>query len=255
LGGLSWSHLAPCLLGGALLLAGLFALTSLGRKSLPGRLAPKGSFNHEDPANKEAIAERKRDFARIVATKRDIWIFTDSSRSPGAVLPVELPSSGSSDTEDTAKISYQKLKFWLQGELGKIPGAVDLGLTSQWPVVDRLVYFISATPGFDFVMQHKVPPMHLQAKYVIMISKTGQVRAAWYAFVTDKVTPGATAGPFVVKLVSEDLNAERGGRTYSEFTYTANATRETDMEKVIAKHLPVIVKGIETDNWGPFLQA
>ena len=47
-------------------------------------------------------------------------------------------------------------------------------MTSQWAVVDRIMYFISASPGFDFVMQHKVPPRILQPKYVLLISKARQ---------------------------------------------------------------------------------
>ncbi len=48
--------------------------------------------------------------------------------------------------------------------------------------------------------------MLLQVKYLLLISGSGQVRVAWYAFVTDKPAPGATAGPFVVKLVTEDVS-------------------------------------------------
>lgn len=232
----------------------VLAATSLfGKRPLPGKLSARGAFNHEDPASKDAIAERKRDFSRIVGTRRDIWVFTADARKPGTVMPVELQQAG--NMEDLGRVAYEKLKFWLQGELGKIPGAIDLGMTSQWPVVDRVINFISVTPGFDFLMQHKVPPMILQAKYVLMISKTGQVRAAWYAFATDKPAPGATSGPFIVKLTSEDLNGDRGGLTYGQHSYTAKATRETDMEKVIAAHLPLITKGIDSDAWDAYLKA
>lgn len=253
--GAAWLPSGPCAVGVAVALAVLLTYVSLRKRPLPGKLLPKGSFVHEDPANNEAIAERWRDFSRIVATKRDIWIFTHSQRKPGIALPVDLPTQGNSQSQDTGKVAYQKLKFFLQGELGKIEGAIDLGMTSQWPVVDRVVYFTSASPGFDFLMQNRVPPMVLQAKFLIMVSKTGQVRAAWYAFVTHKPMPGATSGPFVVKLVSEDMKAERGSRTHTEFTYTATATRETDMERIISKHVPLIMKGVDKDTWDAYLRA
>merc|ERR1712139_764053 len=98
-------------------------------------------------------------------------------------------------------------------------------------------------------MRHQVPPMTFQAKYVLMISKTGQVRCAWYAFITDQPKPGATSGPFVAKLVSEDFSAERGDRTYAIAQYSVKETRATNMEQVIAAHIPLILKGIDTDAW------
>jgi len=223
-------------------------------KALPGKLTAKGSFEHEDPGSADALGERGRDFARLAATKRDVWIVTDGNRKPATILPLEIPTGGDFDAEATVKPCLQKLRFWMQGELGKIPGAIDLGMTSRWPVLDRVVAAISVSPGFDFVMRHKVPPMLLQVKYILMISRSGQVRVAWYAFVTDKPAPGATAGPFVVKMVSEDLNAERE-RSYTTFDFTAKATREVDMEKVISGQMQQILRGIDQDDWAPFLKA
>merc|ERR1712107_532027 len=172
---------------------------------------------------------RERDFARIVANKRDLWTLTEFVRNAGVVLGLDIPP----DLHDGVKPCLQKFKYWLQQELGRIPGAIDLGMTSRWPVFDRLVHLISVSPGFEFIMGKKVQPNLLQPKYVLMISRSGQVRIAWYAYVQDKIMPGATAGPFVVKLVSEDLNAERD-RSYTIFQYTAKATGESDMEKILA---------------------
>lgn len=241
----------------ALVLPGVFLIWWLTRKrALPGKLFARGYFETEDPANLDAIKERERDFFRIAGTKRDLWIFTDSSRKPGTVLPVDGAAGGSSGADAEIKPCLQRFKFWLQGELGKIPGAIDLGMTSKWPVFDRLVYLTSVTPGFEFVMRHQVPPMLLQSKYVVMISKSGQVRLAWYAFMTDKPQPGSTAGPFVGKIVSEDLNAERErDRSHTVFRYTVTPTREKDMDKFIAGQTSLIMKGIDEDVWEPFLSA
>ncbi|OLP92774.1 (DL)-glycerol-3-phosphatase 1 [Symbiodinium microadriaticum] len=182
----------------------LVALAFYVRRSLPGKLKNRGSFEHEDPANAQSMSERRRDFCRIVATKRDLWVFTVEERQAGRFLPIDFPPGMSPETGDPAaeKVCYQKLKWWLQQELGRIPGAIDLGMTSQWAVVDRIMYFISASPGFDFVMQHKVPPRILQPKYLVLISKGGQVRVAWFAFVSNNPEPGATSGPFVVADIS-----------------------------------------------------
>lgn len=224
------------------------------KKPPPGKLQVNGEFNLEDPANAEAILERQRDFLRIASTKRDIWIFSETDTKPGIVLPIDTSAAAGDNSSDAVQPAVQKLKFFLQERLGKIPGAIDLGLTSQWPVVDRVAWLISVTPGFDFAMRHQVQPMLLQPKYLLLISKTGQVRVAWYAFATDKPVPGATAGPFVLKLVSEDLNAERE-RTWTTFKYTARATRVQDMEAFIAQQAPLIMKGINSDKWDPYTMA
>lgn len=228
-----------------LVLRGLFCR----KRKLPGKLRPRDTFEHEDPVKADDIEERKRDFSRIVATRQDIWILTAVNRKPGVSLLLDLPANAEHN------LAYTKFKFWLQGELGNIPGAVDLGLTSRWPVLDRSINFISVSPGFEFMMRHQIPPMTFQAKYLLMISKTGQVRCAWYAFITDKPKPGSTSGPFVAKLVSEDLNADRGSRTYTVAHYTAKESPSTDMNKIIASHLPLIMKGIDSDVWDPFLKA
>mmetsp|Transcript_58468 Transcript_58468/g.148203 ORF Transcript_58468/g.148203 Transcript_58468/m.148203 type:complete len:313 (+) Transcript_58468:438-1376(+) len=227
------------------------------RRTFPGKLAASGTFKLEDPdpADNQAIAERRRDFTRILSTNRDIWIFTHASRSPGAVLPVDAPSGSFAATEEGADRSYSHFKTWLEGEMAALPGWLDQGQIPQ--LVDRLMFFISATPGFDFKMHHEIPAVDLQAKYVIMVSKTGQVRAAWYAFVTDKVTPGATSGPFVVKLVTGDLAqlAGRGGIAPDDCTYTTSATRETDLGRIISEHAELISTGVDTDDWQPYLRA
>ncbi|CAE8632537.1 unnamed protein product, partial [Polarella glacialis] len=108
--------------GAALAVLAAAALLICKRRSRPppGRLKARGSFEHEDPVSSDAISERRRDFARIVATKRDIWIFTNSSRQGGTVLPVEIPDGASATPGMAEKVAHQKLKFWLQMELGQI---------------------------------------------------------------------------------------------------------------------------------------
>lgn len=224
------------------------------KRPLPGKLKPKGTFEHEDPGSSDAKAERRRDFARILATKRDILVFTSTVRQLGTVLPGDLGQGDLNDMATAEKVASNKLKFWIQMELGSIPGAIDLGMTSEWSVVERVVHAISVSPGFDFVMRHGVPPMIMQAKFILMISKGGQVRVAWVAFVTDNPQPGMTAGPFVLKLVSEDL---RGGRerTWTHFKYTVKAASSSDIERIVASYVPQILKGVDSDKWDAFEQA
>lgn len=220
-------------------------------KPLPGSLCREGTFQSEDPVGKDSVHERERDFSRIVNTQRDLWMFTAALQTPGNVFGSDVLGGIVDETN-----CQNRLKWWLQQELGRIPGAIDLGLTSQWQVVDRIIYFISATPSFNFVMSHRVLPMLLQAKFLLLVSASGQVRVAWYAFASDVATPGATSGPYVIKLVSENLQAEREtGRTHTEFCYTATATGVKDMEIYIGKHVSLIKRGIANDEWAPYLKA
>lgn len=240
-------NIPPCLIGVALGLAVLVVLTCRKSTPLPGKLVPRGSFEHEDPANEEAIAERRRDFARILTAKRDLWHFTKSTRSAGQQLPIEL-SADEKILPEAGNIAYDRLRSWLQGQLQKSPEAVD-------HIANRIIYFISVSPGFEFMMKHRVPPMSLPAKYVLMISSSGQVRTAWYAFVTDKPTPGITSSPFIVRIVSEDLAAERGARTHLESSYTVTVSREKDLNKFISKHQSLIVSGIDKDAWDAYVRV
>mmetsp|Transcript_88663 Transcript_88663/g.185295 ORF Transcript_88663/g.185295 Transcript_88663/m.185295 type:complete len:257 (+) Transcript_88663:42-812(+) len=234
---------------GACFVGFLLVVRKFSARPLPGTLKPQGTYEYEDPANDSAISERKRDFMRIVGTNRDLWILTPSERQPGTVLPAEAFKKAEQSEEGV----YNSMKTWLQGELKKLPTPAESAELEE--VLNRVVYFVSTSPGFEFAMRHRVQPCLLQPKYVVMISKSGEVRAAWYAFCSDKVVPGATAGPFVLKLVTEDLRKSRNGRTHTEHNYTAKATSEKDMDKLIGKQLQLILKGIDTDNWQPYLAA
>lgn len=220
---------------------------------LPGKLQPKGRFEHADPANEEALEERKRDFSRIAMTQRDIWIFTTSCRRPGVTFPIKQMNE-SLNGGGVIQSCFEQLRFWLRSELVNINGAADLELTSRWYLSDRVISSISVTPCFNFAMFYQVPPMFLQVKYILAISRSGQVRVIWYAFITNNPLPGATSGPWVVRLVSEDLNIERD-RTHIIFWYTVKANRETAMENVVAGQIPQLLGGIDEDAWDAFLHA
>mmetsp|Transcript_51146 Transcript_51146/g.121554 ORF Transcript_51146/g.121554 Transcript_51146/m.121554 type:complete len:253 (+) Transcript_51146:88-846(+) len=238
---------------GAMVLAGVFvglAILSfiavyMRRKPLPGKLLEKGTFEHEDPTREEDIEERKRDFSRIAATQRDLWIFSPTQLEAQVTLPTP-PSGGDVVAEEAVERAVSKLKEWLESNLK--------GVEDTSALMGRVLATLSVTPGFDFVMRHKVPPMIMQGKYILMVSRKGQVRLAWYAFVTDSPKPNAVAGPFIVKMVSEDLaSAERSKRSYTQYHYTARSTSSEDMNKVVSRHLKHIVTGIECDSWEPFL--
>ena len=104
--------------------------------------------------------------------------------------------------------------------------------------------------------EHLQPGMSRSQSCVVNPVQGGQVRVAWFAFVSNNPEPGATSGPCVVKLVSEDLrSADRDARTFSRFFYTAARAHSTDMEKIISGMVPQILQGIDSDRWNGFEKA
>ena len=60
-------------------------------------------------------------------------------------------------------------------------------------------------------MKNQITPWMQQHKFVLAISNKGEVRVGWYAFITDVMPqPNMTSGPYVVKLISQNLNTVEG---------------------------------------------
>lgn len=216
------------------------------RKPWPGTLGRQGEFECEDPCDEADIASRKRDFCRIVAGKRDLWVFTPNDKEAHNKLPIEPLED---DIHEGAEQCYEDFKEWLKGELRQIPGATwESGRSLGWAVVDRVVSLVSVSPEFQFLQRFKIQPRVMQPKWLLMISKTGQVRVAWYAFVSDSVAVGKRYGPFVIKLVSEDLNADRID-SWCTFRYTCLRTSKTSMIDIIASQKARIIEAIQEDQW------
>lgn len=218
------------------------------KKPLPGTLKYKGEFECEDPSSDAHINERRRDFARIVSSKRDLWVFTPQDKKE-RLLPVTVRDLNSRSGINEV---YEDFKNWLKAELNQIPGGTwTSGRTLGWPVIDRCVNLIAVSPEFEFLRRQKVAPRAMQAKWVLIISASGQVRVAWYAFVADEITPGMTSGPFVLKLVSEDLNGDRKG-PWCTYQYSCLPTSKKNMEDIIHEQSSRLLEAISTDNWPNF---
>jgi len=127
----------------------------------------------------------------------------------------------------------------------------------------RVAEFLSVTPAISFVLAHGVPPQILQAKYLLVVGKSGDVRVLWHGFISDKVMPGAVAGPFLLRLLSPDLNSgsapkgdeQKTGAGCGEsgptatITYSVHRSVETRMGTVLAEAADGIRTSIDTGNW------
>lgn len=206
-----------------------------------------GFFVHEDAGTDREMAERRRDFSRLINTQHDLWHFTTSARSAGNVLQIEL-SPHEQKSPVVGDMAFEKLRSWFQGELQ---------MTSKIAaeIANRAINVLSVSPAFEFLTQHGLPQPGLPARYVLMVSRSGQVRVAWYAYVTDEPTPGATSSPFVVKLLSTDLAAERGTCTSTKYSYTLTRTTFTELDEYMTQHRSLMLEGVDGVSWEAYIRA
>eukprot|EP00467_Chlorarachnion_reptans_P015271 CAMPEP_0114516088 /NCGR_PEP_ID=MMETSP0109-20121206/17131_1 /TAXON_ID=29199 /ORGANISM="Chlorarachnion reptans, Strain CCCM449" /LENGTH=173 /DNA_ID=CAMNT_0001696433 /DNA_START=153 /DNA_END=674 /DNA_ORIENTATION=- len=139
----------------------------------------------------------------------------------------KYPGFGSKDAyKETAREMHGHLDRWLKEEMKAIDARPTAGLA------DRVVDLLSVTPAVNFAIEHKIPLQILQAKYMVVVSNKAQVRVLWFAFITNKVKAGLKSGPFVLKLLSSDLNVSPSNPT---LIYTARRTTETQIGAITAK--------------------
>ncbi|CAL1137446.1 unnamed protein product [Cladocopium goreaui] len=101
-----------------------------------------------------------------------------------------LTTSGHGITGGMASLAptgeHRGLAAWLDNQLSS------LKCPSRLQLAERVVGMVSATEGFRFAMEHKVPPCFPQSKFVLVLGFGGQVRIMWTAFITDEPKPNLT---------------------------------------------------------------
>merc|ERR1711879_803060 len=73
-------------------------------------------------------------------------------------------------------------------------------------LAERIVAEVAVSEGFNFAMKHQIPPMFPQSKFVLVLNRNGKVRVMWLAFATHEAKPNMTSTPFILKLLTADLN-------------------------------------------------
>jgi len=203
------------------------------------KLEPHGLFNY-CWAKEAELDERKSDFCRIAWTMTDLLVAT-----PEAPLPEVWKYPGFGKKEDSAhkeaaESMCKSLDNWLHEEVKLVGARTVPGLT------ERIVDLLSVSPAITFAIKHKIPLQILQARYMLLISKSAEIRVLWFAFITDKVKAGAKSGPFVLKLLSSNLNCEENEPV---LIYSARRTKETQMCAIISKAAEQMQAGIRNDEW------
>lgn len=210
-------------------------------------LAPRGTHRSAAFPSGEGMEERKRDFARIVKSKTGLYVVT-----PTAAVPVPWSSSNEGASGDVSKgkadAVFEEFARWLERE---VKDAGD-GLA------DRVVAMVSVSEGFSFAMKHQVPPMFPQTKYVLVIGNQGEVKVLWLAFATGEAKPNLTCTPFIVKLVTCDLNNSKAcseaGTQGVNMEYVVVRTTEKQLEDYIVKRqAAALSRAVVEGNWGDVL--
>lgn len=184
------------------------------------------------PMSGSALGERKRDFARTAgqnAKKPSLFAVTPT-RSSLTPWSHTVQGDGSMSVEFVDSV-FDEFERWLEQELGQHEATTGLAA--------RCVSFISATEGFTFAMTNRVPPQFPQSKFVVVLTSTGEVRVAWVAMVNDRPVPNLEETPWIVKLVTGNLNsqavaeaAESGGVSMQ---YAVASARDRDLGDYVLK--------------------
>jgi len=182
---------------------------------LPGTLKRTGAFVHPDVTDDNLMEERKRDFFRCAKSKEGILTSIDGDMQP---LFKEAPK-----TYDDA---VEVLQSWLKTNEIEID-----------PL--QIIPQLAVTPGFDFLMQNSVPPITKQDIY-ILIGGPKCVRIQWNVFLTDHPMPNQIAGPFYLKLTSENLLEKNGLATHYDYAVTSNT--HSSMKNVLDRERTALAK-------------
>lgn len=200
------------------------------------------------PTSGRGFDGRKRDFCRMATGGRNI-IFCTPNDTPQVWRSSVKP--GGAFTQETIDTVFEELEKFLEYEVRTSAQAqITPGLA------ERVVGLLAVGEPYFWTRKFKVPNMFLQPKYIVVVSSTGEVRVAWYAFITDKIKPNMTSGPFWVKFISKDLN-EKGAQHFqtTKLFYSVRNNKETDMLQVVESHYSAISKAAVENNWNDWFMA
>merc|ERR1712187_1064490 len=199
------------------------------------------------------LDERKRDFGRTCAAA-GFYVVTPTESTP-VDWSSSTKSTGSMDKETAEAISSEFQK-WLEGAVQTTTKAsIEDGL------LERCVANVAVSNGVDFAIPNQFPMMMKQPAFVLIVSAKGEVRVVWLSFITDEATmksnPSMEAGPYMVKMLTDDLNsstarAAAAGQGVS-CQYVAMETKEQNMKRYIEKQAAAFSRAAVENQWGDLM--
>jgi len=174
-----------------------------------------------------------------------------------ATLEPWISQSASNDgriSKEIADSVFDEFAAWLRSE---IQCASEPDQTS---LAKRCVAIIAATEGFNFALSHDFPPMFPQSRFVLVVSCSLQVRVAWVAFATDEARPDLESTPFLLRLLTADLNstaaAADAAESGVEMEYAVATTSIEDIDRYIReRETASLSRAAVEDFWDDFMAA
>jgi len=210
-------------------------------------LKPHGTHRSAVFPSGEGMQERKRDFARIVKSTKNPGLYVVT---PTAAIPVPWTSSNEGPSGDVSsnEAVFEEFARWLEHQVKD----------AREGLADRVVAMVAVSEGFSFAMKHQVPPIFPQAKYVLVIDNKGEVKVLWLAFATDEAKPNLTCTPFILKLVTCDLNSStacsEAGTQGVNLDYVVVRTTEKQLDDYILKRqAAALSRAAVESNWADVL--
>jgi hypothetical protein len=186
-----------------------------------------GSYQTRATPTGSNLQACKRDFAGFtVADPSDVFVVTTLEVAPTPWPTLTNIHKGLE--HDYAEAVFAELDTWLR-HFVKEPTN---GLT------ERCIALMVNSGYVDFIRKHQSPDsplMMAQPKFVLMVTAKSEVRVLWFAFMSDvtKLKEGLLGEPFMVKMMSEDLNSMpaqlEGCKEGVTFEFVTAPTSEKDM--------------------------
>mmetsp|Transcript_18712 Transcript_18712/g.51384 ORF Transcript_18712/g.51384 Transcript_18712/m.51384 type:complete len:255 (-) Transcript_18712:260-1024(-) len=206
------------------------------------------------PSGGDTLEERKRDFARIAkpSDRPNLFVVTTSGGAPVPWSSEAVAIADGAITKDVADNVFSDFGMWLDKELAVHYAAAAPGLA------ERCVAMISATESFSFAMKHQIPPMFPQSKFVLVVTSTAAVRVAWVAFATDAPKPDLAHTPYILSLVTGDLNDTEIAATAEKqgipMDYGVSYVKDKDLHDYVVKRKAAGFSRAAVDNdWNEIL--
>jgi len=158
----------------------------------------RGTYQTQGTPTGRNLQACKRDFARgTAADPCDVFMVTTSLIAPTPWSTLTNIDKGLEDDYDESV--FAELDTWLRHHV-KEPTA---GLT------ERCIALLVSSNLIDFAKKQQSPMLMTQPKFVLLVSAKNEVRVLWFAFMSDakRLKEGLLGEPFMVKMMSEDLNS------------------------------------------------
>lgn len=211
-------------------------------------LQRRGTYQTQGLPSDDKLKERKRDFARFTSPggQPGFFVVTASESTPKAWF---RETKGDASDEKTSDGAFSELDSWLRSSVKEPTDGL----------AERCVALLAVSNGIDFAMKYGIPLMMNQPKFILMVNAKGEVCIAWFTFIVDEVKPNINAGPYMVKMVTEDLNSQKvqaaACKQGVSCEYVAGPTNKPDMAAYIQSQAAAFSRAVVENDCKDILVA